>query len=145
MPALETMDLYDRALVWPFVRTDGDGAPVVATDAKALDVRVRWVSKKYEMVGPKTATEALDAQVVVALNVKVGSLIWRVPNTDPAVSALEQFYGTGTGTGTSDDQTPLDHEIMQVKSVDKAEDLKGRWQRRTLNCMRFGNALPKQE
>ena len=56
MPALETMDLYGRALLWRFLRWDEYAQPVVSASPESIPVR--WVNKKYEVVNAKTGPPA---------------------------------------------------------------------------------------
>jgi hypothetical protein len=135
MPAFETMDLYGRALLWEFRRWNDAAEPVVAADPE--EIAVRWVNKKYEVLNAKTQTQALDAQVVTDRFVPLESIIWHAP--DPTVSALEQWNGTGSGSANA-----RDDELMQVKVFNSSDDVKGRFLRTTLGCMRYGSNLPEQ-
>lgn len=124
VPAFETMDLHDSAVLWTAAGTDGYGQPTV--DAPA-EIPCRWMYKQKEVVGPNGTPIAIDAQLVVKQAVAVGSIVWE--------GTLEDLPGTGT------DYTPTSG-IMKVIGVDRAEDVKGRVMRRTLNLVRYTDSLP---
>lgn len=130
MPPLETMDLKQRAVVWPLVGTDRYGEPTVSDTPR--EVPVRWTWTRREMTDPQGNTIVVDAQAVVNEDIKVGSLMW--------LSTLDDLPA-GTGWSLSE----FDEELMRVVTTSKGTDLKNRFTRRTLGLSRFRDTLPSQE
>jgi hypothetical protein len=87
---------------------------------------VRWVPTNKEAVTPQGETVGLDANVVVDLDVPFGSHLWR--------GSLDDWYGTGSGDVGGD--------VMEVKTISSADDIKGRSTRRTLGLSRYKSAAP---
>lgn len=124
MPAFETMDLTESAVLWGFAGSNGYGEPTVAAP---VEIPARWVYKQREVTGPNGDPQAIDAQLVVKQDVDVGSIVWE--------GTLDDLPGTGT------DYTPTSG-ILEVVSIDRAKDIKGRVVRRTLNLVRYTDSLP---
>lgn len=106
MPALESY-YHDRphyAVLWTLVRYDRFGAPVVVTNPEAIELRVRWNDVFKQIVDPKGNIITIDAQVVVAVDIPVGSVMWKGRLDDVINSStLPTNYRAVIGfNGTSD-------------------------------------------
>jgi hypothetical protein len=123
MPLLERMDRYEKAVLWSRTGVDRYNEPVLSTP---VEVMVRWVPTNKEAVTPQGETVGLDANVVVDLDVAFGSHLWR--------GSLDDWYGTGSGDVGGD--------VMEVKTISSADDIKGRSTRRTLGLSRYKSAAP---
>lgn len=124
MPAFETMDLEQVAVLWGKSGTDDYGQPTTAT---AIEIPVRWLTKRDEVVDAQGNTIALDATVVVERQIAVGSLM--------ALGNLSYWVGTGSAGDES--------EVMEVVTYEETPDLKGREIRRSVGLKRFRDALPE--
>lgn len=123
MPALETRDLTQRAVLWPAQGYSDYGEAKVGAP---VEVPVRWLWGQAEALDKDGGTVALDAQAVVDREVPVGSKMW--------LGTLEGWYATGSG-GT-------DAMLLEVKTSSEALDLKGRFAGREVGLMRFRGRLP---
>ena len=122
MPALEIVDFIHDAVLWEITGRNSFAEPVLADP---IDIRCRWIQTKKETVNAQGNTVTIDAQVYVAVDIPIGSLMWK--------GEVADLLGT--------DQTPPS-DAMQVVGFPKTPDLKGRNYRRMVNLMRFGDALP---
>lgn len=126
MPPLETMDMYDRAVLMEFVRQDDDGQ-IIAREAEEIDCR--WEDGQSEAIDPQGNVIRIDATVVVDRFVPVDSILWKGEAVD--------WYGTGSGGGS-------DPELMRVVRSPHVPDLKGRHVRRALLLQRYRGTKPTQ-
>ena len=124
MPALEVMDLNQRAVLWPRKGTDLNGQPTVDV-ALRREIKVRWNAKSHEVLAADGSTIAADGLVVVKQDVAVGSILW--------LGALDDIPGTSYVPQSG---------LMQVIRFNDTKDLKGRFTRRTLSVMRWNDRLP---
>lgn len=120
MPAFETMDLHDTAVLWVRSGKDKYNEPTVTAP---IEVMVRWTFTDSRMVNKNGDEVQLDAEVVVSRDVPYDSLLW--------LGTLSDWQGVGSGG--------QDTELMQVKVKRYAQDIKGRNTRRTLGLMRYKN------
>lgn len=91
-----------------------------------VEIEVRWITKQSEALDPQGNTITLDATVVSAQKIPIGSTMW--------LGELSDWYGTGSGGD--------DSEVMQVKTSDITVDLKGRVTRYEAGLMRYRDTLP---
>ena len=134
MPWLE-FDWSQRqqfALLWAFTGYDGYGQ---AKTAAPVQVRVRWITKRRQVMDHLGNVITLDATAVVGQKIDIGSKMWLAPDGISPDTALAWWNGTGSGL-------PED-ELMEVKTYDEAKDLKGRFTRRQVGLMKFRNASPQ--
>jgi hypothetical protein len=122
MPAFETMDRHQTAVLWTTSRGDYSG-PV--RDA-GVELKVRWVWGQRFLRKPSGEDVQVDATVVVDRDVKEGSLMY--------LGTLPYW----AGTGSADDPV-----LMEVVVVNEASDLKNRFVRRTLGLSYFGGTAPQ--
>jgi hypothetical protein len=85
MPAFETMDLREKAVLWPAVATDKYGE---ATVGEPREIWVRWETKLKQVIDAKGEQSIYDATVIVEEDVAVGSHIW--------LGELADWYGTAS-------------------------------------------------
>lgn len=111
MPPFETMDRRHRA-VW--VPKTGENKFSEGTYGAAEEIRVRYVAKSREMLDAKGNQVKVDATAVVVDDIQLGDLLW-VPD-DQSVSALTQWYGTGSAS--------TDDDAMEVVAVNATADIK---------------------
>lgn len=127
MPDYQTAHRLQYAVLWEFVRADSHGEPVVAAP---VELEVRWVAKRREMIGPEGTPVAVDATAVVNRDVVVGSIMWLGKKVDlPA--------GTSSFGGELDAET-----LMQVVAMNRTSDIKQRAVRRTAALVRFRGTVP---
>lgn len=123
MPHQELAYRKQKAVLWPLEGTDGYGQPVVSDAAVELDVR--WVAKRSEVLDPQGRTIAVDATAVVDREIAVGSSMW--------LGELAAF-----------DPDDEDNDVMEVKAYNETPDIKNRVARRTVGLLRRGESLPEQ-
>ena len=122
MPAFEVFDLNQKAVLWPTAGPKDRYGVLQVGDP--VEIFVRWENTRCEMLNSKGEVIGVDASVVTDRDITVGSRMW--------LGELADWYGTGSGVE--------DDEVMQVLSVEKATDLKGRILRRELLLCRYKNA-----
>lgn len=124
MPAFETMDLKQKAVLWAVA---DDGTPDDFDDhgehkvKAAKEISCRWVEKHTEVVDNDGNTIALDAEVVVGIEVKIGSIL-RLGKQTELPSPLNKLY-----------------EVVVIATT---PDIKNRNTRRTLLLRRYSDELP---
>lgn len=122
MPAIETRDLYQSAVLWPAAGyADPYGDPVVGS---AVEIPVRWLTGRRDQAGAQQGTTSYDAQVITDRDVKVGSRLW--------LGTLDTYLGTGS------DDVPSNVHIVVASS--STPDLKARFTRYTLGLVRYREA-----
>lgn len=124
MPAFETMDLQQRAVLWEKTGQDEHNEPTVASP---VEIPVRWHWKRRQVAGPNGLPIAVDVTVVVNQDVADGSLLW--------LGTLDDLPGTGTPYVPTSD-------VVQVLTRDWVPDIKARNVRRVLMCSRFNDSAP---
>ncbi len=127
MPALETSDCTDDAVLWTRNGADVNSNPTLDTPIR---LKVRWVDKASSTMDPKNTVIGLDAQIAVAncMEIPVDSIVWH--------------GNLGDIPGTAENPVP-DADLYQVKSSSVARDIKGRVCRREYGLKRFGDTLPE--
>lgn len=142
MPDQTLSDLFQRAVIWPFLQNDGYGGPVVDI---AFEIACRWLDKQSNMMNPKRETITVDARVRVGPmpatvnqttaprgnpsgDIPMDSLIW--------LGSLADLQGTA-GPGI---QTPAG--LFQVKAINSTPDIDNRFVSRTIGVVRFRGSLP---
>lgn len=123
MPALETMDRHQTAVLWEKTGVDANNETVVG---EPVEITVRWVNRPKQAGRPLNIPVTVDATVVVAQDVTIGSLMY--------LGTLEEFYGTGSAGD--------DVQIMEVIAAPKTSDIKHRNWRRTLGLKFYRSRLP---
>ena len=118
MPPLESLDLYDRAVLMEFISQDDYGQPLVR---EAEEIDCQWEEAQSESRDPQGNVIAIDATVVVDREVPTDSIIWK--------GELVDWLGTGSGGGD-------DPILMRVARVGAIHDLQGRDFRRVLYLQR---------
>lgn len=119
MPPLESLDLYDRAVLMEYIRQDDYGQPLVR---EAEEIDCQWEDTESESRDAKGNVITIDATVVVNREIPVGSIIWQ--------GEIVDWLGTGSGGGS-------DPVLMRVASVSAIHDIKARFYRRVLYLQRF--------
>lgn len=122
MPSLEQMDRNQWALWWDPVGVDEHNRRTFRPPAA---FRVRWVQKRRELTNAQGDTLVTDGTVVLGRDIPVGSLLWLGEEAD--------WYGTGSNNE--------DDRVMEVISVDKTPDLKGRVTRYEATVMRYTDTI----
>jgi hypothetical protein len=125
MPAPEITARFQRAILWPFVRFDDFGEPVVGDPE---DVLVRWEFKQIDIRKPDGTPISLDAVAVVTQDIKTHSRMWLAP--DSAESAIDQWYGSGSAGAENED-------VMEVVTFNRTPDVRARKTRRTVGLKRY--------
>ena len=130
MPPPETFERNQTALYFAFQSPNEYNEPRVSSP---VELAVRWEYKQSSMLSPTGNPVAVDAQVVVAEDVALNSLMW--------LGGEAEWYGgePGTSSGSAGEAT----ELMQIVAFDYIVDLKGREVRRTLGLVFFRDKMPK--
>lgn len=142
MPALEILDLRQRAVVWfrafdinGVPRSDQFGQPVVFAPAEML---VRWVEQQREALDPKGNTITVDGTIVAAQAIPLDSVAWLGSLADfPTALTLP-----GLGTGAEPEGLPWPSGLVLIKTSSTASDLKNRFVRRSYGYQRYKDATP---
>lgn len=123
---LEVDDELAWAVLWEFVRTAGDGEPVVAAP---VQIPARWLWQSTVSSGPDTATVALAGRVLVDREISLDSIMWE--------GKLSEWNAL----------TPPQREdwLVQVKTTSTVEDIKGDAVRRKVGVQFFRGRLPQVE
>lgn len=131
MPPLETAFRRQTAVLWEWLRVDAYNEPVRSAP---VEIECRWKWATTMQAGPQGTPISVDATVVVAQDVPIGSLMFE--------GDLVEWLGhSGTGSGSAGDGTAL----MEVVTASFTPDLKNRNVRRTLGLRYFRDTVPKQE
>lgn len=131
MPALETLDRYQTALLWPFTGNyDNFGTPIIDLTDEPQEVQVRWTNKKSRVMDSKGNAIMLDATAVVDFPVLVDSLMW--------LGTLAEWNGE---SGSSSGSNASDDDLMVVKTYSRWPDIKNRNIRQIVGLMRYKNTL----
>ena len=128
MADLETYDLNQEAILWPAVGNDRYGGFALGPP---VAIKVRWNTVRREVLQPNGNVVAFDASAVVAQKIPVGSHM--------VLADYDNWFGTGSGSGSSFWPQVPDEEVMEVKNYDETVDLKNRWTFREVLLMRFHN------
>lgn len=123
MANIEKAWRYQEVTCWYKVGVDAYSEPIVS---QPIQLNVRWQLVHEEVVNAKGDTIALESKVVVDRDIPEGSIFW--------FGELSDWYGTGSNNG--------DLELMQVVTINKATNIKGRHIRRVLGLMRRSDPLP---
>lgn len=121
MPAFETLDLKQDAIIWLRVGQDRYGQPVLS---QPQEIKCRWLVDLGQSADPQSNTVQGSGKMIVALNehdVPNGSIIREGKICDVP--------------------TPAD-KLFTVILVDGIPDLKNRNQRTTLSLMKYSDTLP---
>jgi hypothetical protein len=130
MPPFEYDDLNQTAVVLPpqlvggIPRTNRMGEIVYDLPYQTA---VRWVYVKRESKDSKGNTITIDADVVAAVSIVVGTIMW--------LGTMEQYIGTGSAGGDA-------IEFMRVETRNWGVDLKGRIVRYEYELSRFRGKMP---
>lgn len=119
MPPIETMEMHQKAVLWPMTGYDTYGQPQVSSIP--IEISVRWEWKHEEEKSTDRYQVLLDAMVVVDRAIEEGSNMW--------LGTLSDWYGTGS--------SGEDSEVLQVKFYNEIPDLKDRCIRRTVGLSFF--------
>jgi len=118
MPPIETFHRHQTAVLWAANGTDNNGRRTVAAP---VEIKVRWEDGAIESILPDGDPVLLDANVVVAQEVPMGSIMRK-------------------GTLASVPTPPTN--LMEVNQRRYTPDLKDRKTRRVLMLIRFKDKLP---
>ncbi len=127
MPAQELSHRFQDAVLWPRAGYDNYGQATVhgAVDLVAAEgTGVRWVTTNAEALDPQGNTITLDAKAIVDRRIDIGSLMF--------LGAYDELCGTGEGN----------EGLMQVKTYQEAQDVKGRVVAKEVGLMRFRDSFP---
>lgn len=113
MPRPDNAMMPHRAVLWRKAGADESGNTVLSAPE---EIRLRWNKKRTEALQPDGTRISVDATVRTRVDLVVGDQLWLAP--DPALDALEQWYGTGSGGH--------DNEVMEVVGFNWTSDVKGR-------------------
>lgn len=122
MSAIETRDLLQKIVLWPFVSYDSYGGFIVGP---AHELSARWSRNRRETIDAQGTKIALDATVVVAQKIIVGSLVW--------LGELADWLGTGSAGD--------DSELMQVATYSETPDLRNKFIRREIGLVRYKDSV----
>lgn len=118
MPALETVDLHQKAVLWAKNGTNRYGE--VKVDA-ATEIDVRWETTERQVIGPNGSPISLDSVAYVDQDITVGSIMW-----------------LGELTDVPTPPTNL-REVVDFKSV---PDIRNKKTRRRVFLTKYSSTLP---
>lgn len=124
MPAFETMDRPQRAVLWPKLGVDRLGQFVVGDP---VEIRVQWDDNYSEALDPQKNTVQVDGTIYTNRVIPIGSIVWQ--------GRIAAWAGTGSGEAPTG--------LMEVKTVKITPDLKGRNRTYMYGLVRFNDVLPK--
>lgn len=116
----ETMNLFQRAVLWKKTGVDGYGVVIVARDP--IEIACRWNIVETKSGGGDTDVSSQTSSLVVDQEIEIGSVIW--------VGDLSLL------------PDPVSN-LLQVIDVTNVPDIKGRKFYRTVRVQRFTNSLPQ--
>jgi hypothetical protein len=119
MPALETSDLNQWAVLWSAGDYPDEFGNYVRNDPE--EIRVRWEHGVRDLLDPKGNSIEINAIVFTRQEIPIGSNLWE--------GQLADFLGTGS---IGDDDN-----IMQVKLEKRTPDVKARNNRRAYGLVRY--------
>jgi len=123
MPTLETGDLDQKAVYWPYDSLDTYARKKVSATYVELDVR--WLEGQVEVTDTNGDTITVDALVVVDREIAIGSVMWKGEEADLPDPL----------TGLTD--------IKEVVNYKETPDVKGIETRRVCHLMKYGDNLPE--
>lgn len=126
MPSPESDGLIHKAVLWPFLRTDIQGEPVVGP---GVEVDSRWLWGVSIGLGPEGESVSNDVTIKVDQYVIVGSLMWQ--------GTLAEWNALPPGS--------TDTWLVQVNSERIVEDIRGEETGYKLGASRFRDSLPTVE
>lgn len=126
MPDIETDLLFQKALVWAPTGKKVTGEITVSHTPVEIDCR--WIDTYREALSPDGQKIVLEATVIVAQDIAIGSIMWLGTEID--------WFGTGS---TSDNT-----RLMQVIYFKKTPDVDNMVYRRRAMLMRWRNSLPPE-
>jgi len=115
---------HQKAVLWTAQTVRGRKLVDAYGEAKVnapVEIDVRWVFGRSEVLDSSGTAVAVDATAEVEQEVPEGSQMW--------LGALEDWLGTGSGDE--------DSGLMYVKAYNEALDIKGRVAARTVGLMYF--------
>lgn len=122
MPAPETSNLEQTAILWPPTGIDKYGEKIIGTPE---EIDVRWVNSVMDFVDDFGTSIKVDTAIVTDRSIESGSLLY--------LGTLEEWYGTGS-SGDSD-------RLMVVKSQKTVPDMRNRETYNLVGLVRYkGNA-----
>lgn len=126
MPAIETADLLQTAVLWEAAPANRHGDPqvIAAVELNARNMTgVRWILKRRDILDSQGNKVAVDGTVVASRSIPPNSLLW-----------LGRLADVPEGGPTSD--------IMEVITNDVTPDVKVRNNRYEHSIKRYRDALP---
>ena len=107
MPAPETADLHQTAVLWAYTGvTDAYGQPRVAAP---VEIPARWLTARLERADARTEELTFDAVAVLDRAVPVHSRMW--------LGTLAEWYATGSSG-------PAGAELMEVVRFEETPSLR---------------------
>lgn len=122
MPPIEYFELNQTAVLKPYTDVDSNGEKTVGT---AVELAVRWETKKVESTTSDGTPVVLDAVVMTKQEVAVGSRMW---------------LGTLKDWNAQEASPPsdfTDREIYEVVMYSAIPDIKGKNVRYLLGLVRY--------
>lgn len=110
MPPQETSHRPHKAVYWRNTGTTDRYNEKILEEA--VELKVRWVGTRSNMLDPNGERIVVDASAIVDRTIPVGSQLW--------LGTLEDWLGTGSNGEESET------EIMEVVAVEVTDDIKGR-------------------
>ena len=120
MPGLETSNLNQKAVLFPFTAYDRAGQPTVG---EPQEIPVRWLTVRKQAVDAKGNTVLLSAQAIVGVSVYPESQMW--------LGTLADWLATSSNPST------VDEELCEVVTYNGTPDIKSRDYYQTLGLMRL--------
>lgn len=118
MPRPEVASLKQYAVLWPFLRYDEKGEPVVSSP---IEIRVRWLDAFSENANADEGTKTSSPTIEVDREIAIGGILWK--------GRLTEVSGSPSG-------------LVMVIGSNSTPDIKGRFYARSVSTVRWKRNLP---
>jgi hypothetical protein len=118
VPAIETDDLYEFAVLWKIYRRGNDAEPRVLAP---VQISAKWLLGEKEAVDKHGQTIQSSGDVVVDQDIPVGSIMWE---------------------GELKDVPDAPSNLHQVIGFKRRTDIKGKETRRRVTLTRYADEYP---
>lgn len=129
MPAIETLDREQYAILWLYTGVDQYGEEQFGLPSVA---RVRWIQKRSKVTDAKGNTTTLDGQVISNVMIPLRSAMWLGANGNS--NPITQYSALQNSGAT-------DRQVMRVETANYTPDIKNRNTRYEIGLMRYKDAI----
>lgn len=124
MPPLETYDLHQDAIYWEKLGDNRFGEPRLDSP---VDLKVRWINARADLMGPEGNNISVDATVITNQDVVIGSIMRQ--------GTIDDYTGTGTALDVD--------EVYTVAAFAKIPSLNNKYYYRSVGLVKYGSRIPQ--